>query len=376
MLFMQNQKSCLCVDIAEILELLTGQEPKLDTRAYGSWFHSMSEVARKPGDFLDKVDIGSLNIMAALGLPGTENLDVRNSVEKLKTWAKHVWAFTEDQFYLFEHSPEQFGNSLAHYRMWALLTCLQQYYGFRCNVAPGEEDDFYTANPGNFFIHDLLSGYGGSGLNMPILCLAIGRRLNYPLHLVCAKGHNFLRWEEHDGHYFNIECTLQDFQPLEDKYYRDWPKPISDIDLWSRLYFQNLPSTTLVAQFLCHRVQCLINFLRMGEALLCCFLASHLSKAKQILDLYAKVIVMAKSLELARQEADMEDYYCLDLRKVSVPDNIKPYYKTAAPKVRKELERIARISEIARSRKASARSVGGFQEENGNIVTCGNFEND
>ena len=46
---------------------------------------------------------------------------------------------------------------------------------------------------------------------MPILYIAIGRRLGYPLKLVHAHGHDFVRWDEPGGERFNIDATSPGF---------------------------------------------------------------------------------------------------------------------------------------------------------------------
>ncbi len=46
----------------------------------------------------------------------------------------------------------------------------------------------YNASDSRFlFIHGLLTGFGGTCVSMPILYLAIARRLGYPLKLVETK---------------------------------------------------------------------------------------------------------------------------------------------------------------------------------------------
>ena len=56
---------------------------------------------------------------------------------------------------------------------------------------------------------------------MPILYIAIGRRLGYPLYLVQAREHFFgAGWEETGGERFNIEATTLGFTPRDDEHFR------------------------------------------------------------------------------------------------------------------------------------------------------------
>ena len=68
------------------------------------------------------------------------------------------------------------------------------------------------------FIHGLLAGHGGTCCNMPVLQIAIGRRLGYPLYLRKAHWHYFARWDEPGGESFNVECTNGFTSPPDECY--------------------------------------------------------------------------------------------------------------------------------------------------------------
>ena len=61
------------------------------------------------------------------------------------------------------------------------------------------------------FIHGIIDGPGGTCASMPVLYVAVGRRLGYPLKLVEARGHLLLRWDDPLGQrlgtpdVFNVE---------------------------------------------------------------------------------------------------------------------------------------------------------------------------
>lgn len=62
---------------------------------------------------------------------------------------------------------------------------------------------------------------------MPVLFIAIGRRLGYPLKLVKTVSHYFVRWDTPEE-CFNIEVSgLQGFDCYPDDHYRTWPFPVS-----------------------------------------------------------------------------------------------------------------------------------------------------
>jgi hypothetical protein len=266
------------MDTAAILAKMGRDAPEpivIDTRAYGPWFRMMCSETTQTDQQLGGRDIGSLNLEAALGLPGAENLNLDACVQKLDAWAKQVGAFTQDHWHLFQRSPEEYDFSRGNFLMLALVTFLQKHLGVHYNLS-FSEGDYNATDSRDLFLHGILSGHGGTCVTMPVLYIAIGRRLGYPLYLVRAKEHFFARWEEPDGERFNIECTSPGFRPLDDEYYHHRPKPLTAEDFRAGNFLRNLRPREELAEFLCQRAHCLIDHLRLGEALLSSCLAGQL----------------------------------------------------------------------------------------------------
>ena len=78
---------------------------ELDRTAYGPWFHRMADEVLLTDEQLRGQDIGWLNIEAAVGLPGAENLNVHACVLKINNWARQVEAFTREHWDLFQSAP-------------------------------------------------------------------------------------------------------------------------------------------------------------------------------------------------------------------------------------------------------------------------------
>jgi regulator of sirC expression with transglutaminase-like and TPR domain len=211
-------------------------------------------------------DLAQTNLNLACGLPGSEALDVARYVRQLDEWARLVATKTERWLPMFNRSAAEFDNSLAKFQMMALVTVLQRDLGVRYD--PACQDGAYCAlDPRTLFIHGLLDGHGGTCVTMPILYIAIGRRLGYPLHLVQAREHFFVRWEEPGGERFNIEATTLGFTPRDDEHFRHWPKPIRDEEVRLGLFLRNLSPREEVAAFFRERGQCWLDHLRTGPAL-------------------------------------------------------------------------------------------------------------
>jgi hypothetical protein len=211
-------------------------------------------------------DIAELNLRAAHGLPGAETLDVGHCLDRLDAWARLVASKTDRWLPRFHRAPAEFDGSLPKFRMLALVTVLQRDLGV-CYNPRCVEGPYCALDPRTLFLHGLLDGHGGTCATMPVLYVAVGRRLSYPLHLVHAGEHFFVRWEEPGGERFNIEATATSFVPRDDEHYRRWPKPIRDEDVRSGFFLRNLAPQEELAAFLRLRGQCWLDHLQTAAAL-------------------------------------------------------------------------------------------------------------
>lgn len=222
------------------------------------------ELCNTPTEQLEKCDIALMNLLCAEGLPGAENLNVRETLERLDGIARKVQFETDRHIYKFRQHPEEFNQSEGYYRMMMMATVLQQDLGIHYNPEriqmpwePLESDEKFFANSQDVLIHGL-AREGGTGTcsSMPVFYVAIGRRLQYPLKLVTAKGHLFARWE--DGQKtFNIEGTSIGFVSHPDEYYRNWPAFFTPEEQASEGYLQSLTPVQELAVFLSIRGACL-----------------------------------------------------------------------------------------------------------------------
>ena len=181
---------------------------------------SLDSLLRMSVDELARLDLARLNLLCAEGLPGAEKLDVAKCLATLDEWTNRVRAETEKYLYRFHRKPAEYNNSEGYFRMLALITVLQQDCGVRYNPERIREVDF--SDSGDLFLHGLLGeDRTGTCVSLPVLYVALGRRLGYPLKLVTTNGHIFARWQSTDGkERFNIEGTNQGLSCFEDAYYQ------------------------------------------------------------------------------------------------------------------------------------------------------------
>ena len=94
-----------------------------------------------------------------------------------------------------------------------------------------------------------------------------------------------------------------------------------------------------MAVFLRERVHCLVDNLRLGEALLSCLLAGRLPpKDQSVKASWIVATVMARALERERRKAGLEGYEGLDLEWIYVPKLKMRYGQWVAPTVVERFE--------------------------------------
>ena len=100
---------------------------------------------------------------------------------------------------------------------------------------------------------------------MPVLYLALGRRLGYPLKLVTTREHLFLRWEDAADR-FDLEATGKGMNRYNDEHFRQWPFPITDAEINENGYLKSLTPAQELSVFLSIRGACLMENRRLPEA--------------------------------------------------------------------------------------------------------------
>lgn len=210
-------------------------------------------------------DVAEIDLRCALGLPGSEDVNIEACLETLDYWADLVRRATQRHWRQFEAAPDEFCRSQAYFRMMAMVTILQRDLGVRYNPERIDSGDFSDSR--DLFIHGLLSGHGGTCVSMPILYLAIGRRLGYPLWLVKTKAHLFVRWHDDvTGERFNIEATSRGLVTHSDDYYRIWPLSWNRAEKVMDVFLKNLSPRQEVATIYAARAHCLEENYRFAES--------------------------------------------------------------------------------------------------------------
>lgn len=225
-----------------------------------------------PAD-LEKVDIARMNLLCAEALPGAENLNVDATLATLDQWAQHIKSEIDRNHHHYTDDPKFFYNSEAFYKMQMMSEVLYEDYNIRYNpkwiAAPGTEqaDDHFFADSRDILIHGLVGDSRmGTCSSMPVLYIALGRRLGYPLKLAKAKGHLFMRWET-PTEKFDMDATGKGLNKYDDEEYKQWPFPLSEQDIKEDDYLKSLSPNEELSVFLSIRGECQTEAEQLGDAL-------------------------------------------------------------------------------------------------------------
>jgi hypothetical protein len=256
------------------------------------------QFADASAEFLSSCDIALLNLVAARGLPATESLDIPACLDKLDDWATRVRIETLRHLYRFdprsEETPSEFayGSSFGRFLCYFLLQVLQEECGVRYNAVRKFRPNF--CEPADLFIHGILeeTGNGGTCASMPVVYVAVGRRLGYPLKLVEGREHLFFRWDDPRGTFlrwpnagdcwvppdrFNVEGSGEGIAYRTDAHYMQWPQLWTEVDFVHGRYLRSLNASEELAAFLVQRGECFWDLGQHHEAMKAYFFARRLA---------------------------------------------------------------------------------------------------
>ncbi len=266
---------------------------------------TLKDLLALPSEALASVDTATLNLLCAAGLRGADSLDVESSLDSLDAWARHVASETQRNYHRFLANPREYHQSLGYYRMMMLATVLQQDFGTHYNPERAvpqlrgkwEPNDAFFGDSRDVFIHGLLGDkHRGTCSSLPVLYVAAAQRLGYPVELVAAKGHLFVRYQEGADH-LNVEATSIGFNTYPDEHYRRWPRPITDEEARTFGWLRSMSKPEMLGAFLAIRAACLTSMKRFDDA------AESWASAA----IYLPVTPDLKSIvERARQRAKVE----------------------------------------------------------------------
>lgn len=170
-----------------------------------------------------------MNLLCAEGLPDIVPFDIDSYLRQLDQWALRIRELTEFNIGRFHEDPARFDHSEPIWRLLCIASTLKNEF----RIHYREELKFAISDSrdsSNLLLHGLLGPMRhGTCSSLPVLMVAIGRRLGYPMFLCHAPGHVFCRWEGLNSpntawrERHNIDYNGDDLNVHDDEYYRHWP---------------------------------------------------------------------------------------------------------------------------------------------------------
>jgi hypothetical protein len=239
---------------------------------------------------LGNYDIALVNLSCAAGLPGSETIDIARGKATLAYWAELVEFGTRRMASDFERRPEEYEHSPGFFRMMVLLTVLQRNLGIQYNPALRGDMEGIWPDSADRFIHGVLHNRTGTCASLPPFYAAIGRRLGYPLKLVSAPCHLFLRWEG-QGERFNIECTVKGLACEPDDHYISGRYQVAASMIREGNFLNSQTPREELAGFLTSRAFCWLDNENYPEAAECFALASQVGPSNRLNAKWTKLVL-------------------------------------------------------------------------------------
>lgn len=235
----------------------------------------IEELIEMSDDQIADIGIARVNLACAQGLGKTPDSpavtdEYLSTLERMTT---AVWTQTLRNQHRFVENPAEYENSEIYYKVGMLVTVLGQDFKAHYNQTKIQDatlesmiDNSFFDNPADVFLTGLLgNGRQGTCSSMPVLSVAVGRKLGYPLKLVGAKGHLFFRWDDGKER-MNFETTHK-VSVYSDDHFKTWPFPINDHEIEMGWYLKNYTPREELAIFLSIRAAVLSNQGRKEAAL-------------------------------------------------------------------------------------------------------------
>lgn len=265
---------------------------------------TLGQIVNLSESELRKIDIATMNLAAAQGLPGTHGVDSEVIRSTLDQWALNVASATAQRVKFFRDNPAAFDHSWAKFCAHDLLMTLNIYLGVHYNMEQRTNPNL--AKSQDQFIHGIVQGTGGTCASLPVVFVAVGRRLGYPLKLAQAKSHYYVRWDDPvTGEQFNIDGSGDGFSFYDDDHYKEWPHHIEPEELEKGNYLKSLSPREELSMFLTTRGDSLRENGRWDEALAAYEQAVRVAPK----NLFAAALLHDSRIILRRELADLEAAY-------------------------------------------------------------------
>jgi hypothetical protein len=230
---------------------------------------------------LSRLDVAAVNLACAAWLPDAPTeAQILECLDRLDHYARCAEDYTRRRMAEFARQPETYDHSEPVFRVVCMVTLLQRQFGVLYNQEKKSESALLDTT--DTFVHGALVGSGGTCASLPVVYVAVGRRLGYPLKLVQACGHLFCRWDDGGAQPFNIEVNDTGTSSPPDDYYRTGRYELSPAIENQTIFLKSQTPRQELAGFLANRGHRWLDLGRNREAAESFVWASTLAPAHKL----------------------------------------------------------------------------------------------
>lgn len=205
---------------------------------------TVSDLMALSDDELEAIDPLVINMIVAKELPELVDIDFEKYVRIVDAWARRIGDGLA--------GAEANGGTDASYEVdpniWRAGGMAIAVAGHSIGITYSR--DVTLTDHADLFVPGMIEKKEGTCSNMPMLHLAIGWRLGWPLKAVVTRDHMWCRWDDGEpgpddgGSYFNLEATASTNEgggwggfstPSDEQYIKDFQTPLEAIESGSDL---------------------------------------------------------------------------------------------------------------------------------------------
>jgi hypothetical protein len=155
---------------------------------------------------LEQTDVVLMNLVVAKGIPALGDLDIARYVQVVDDWTEQFRRVLLGMEEHFHRTPSRWKSDIRFFRVGMLAGFLGHEIGIRYDEQQKHATAVHYTDPGDLFLNGLIDTKKGTCDTMPVLHVAVARRMGWPVSLACVKSHFVSRFDDGEVTY-NIEAT-------------------------------------------------------------------------------------------------------------------------------------------------------------------------
>jgi hypothetical protein len=152
------------------------------------------------------IDPVELNLEVARGIAEFDNINVPTYLTIVDGWAGEFRRLLPNAERQFWQTPGDWKEDVRFFRLGMLCWYLGEVLGIRYKESQVDSVAVRYTDPGDLFLNGLIDTRRGTCGNLPVLYMALARRLAWDVSLMIAGSHVLCRYADGPVCY-NIECT-------------------------------------------------------------------------------------------------------------------------------------------------------------------------